>query len=100
MLEITPLTTRSCDAALSRRVGTQHLPVRPEPGAERVQDQVELSPAAEQFETEPQQTAAMQDRIRVLRARIADGTYLTPDKIDVVVQRLHAEIFGRGASET
>ena len=30
----------------------------------------------------------IEERIADIRARIADGTYETPDKIDVVVQRL------------
>ena len=98
MLETTPLTTRPCETAWQTPtpVGAHHLSTRVEPGPGVPQDQLELSPAAEQFEEGPEQAAAMQERMRVLRARIADGTYLTPDKIEVVVERLHAEIFGQG----
>ncbi|MEW6250347.1 MAG: hypothetical protein AB1716_06855 [Planctomycetota bacterium] len=44
----------------------------------------EPSPGDEQFER----------RIAELRARIADGTYLTPDKIDAAVEALFRELFG------
>lgn len=33
----------------------------------------------------------IQQRIAQIRARIADGTYITPDKLDCVVTRLLAE---------
>ena len=35
------------------------------------------------------------ERIAALRERIASGAYLTPEKIDVVTDRLHEELFGR-----
>jgi len=61
-----------------------------EPGGDRV----ELSAAA--TDADPQTAAApgVDPRIEDLRSRIAAGTYLTPDKIDTVVERLHAEVFG------
>jgi anti-sigma28 factor (negative regulator of flagellin synthesis) len=35
---------------------------------------------------------AMERRIAEIRAQIADGTYVTPDKLDVVVERMLADL--------
>ena len=40
-------------------------------------------------------TAISPQRIAALRERIAQGSYLTAEKLDVVADRLHTEIFGR-----
>lgn len=39
-------------------------------------------------------TNCLDQRIQEVREQIAAGTYLTPHKIDVVVEQLHAELFG------
>jgi anti-sigma28 factor (negative regulator of flagellin synthesis) len=57
----------------------------------RDQDRVELSARAREHEAVQ---AAGDQRLAELRARIADGDYLTPDKIDYVVDRLRQELFG------
>ena len=54
-------------------------------------DRVELSAAAQQDQvTEPRPVA--ESRLDEVRAQIAAGTYLTPDKIDYVVERLYEEL--------
>jgi anti-sigma28 factor (negative regulator of flagellin synthesis) len=63
--------------------------------ADPPEDQVELSAAAEQSD---QVTAESADRVQALRAQIAEGTYLTPDKIDAAVERLYEELFGRSGA--
>jgi anti-sigma28 factor (negative regulator of flagellin synthesis) len=58
------------------------------------QDRVELSAASERA-SESSVSSATDQRIRDIRAQIAAGTYLTPDKIDVAAERLHEQIFGQ-----
>jgi anti-sigma28 factor (negative regulator of flagellin synthesis) len=57
------------------------------------QDRVEFSAGAQS--QEPASDPALRARIAEIRQRIAEGTYLTPDKLDAVVDRLHAEVFKR-----
>ena len=53
-------------------------------------DRVELSDAAEsQMGSEPYRA----ELVARVRAEIADGTYLTDEKLDAVVERLHQELF-------
>ncbi len=54
-------------------------------------DRLELSGAATPGGTEA--TGVAEQRIADLRARISAGTYLTPDKLDAVVERLFEEVF-------
>jgi anti-sigma28 factor (negative regulator of flagellin synthesis) len=62
-------------------------------GRMRGQDRVELSASVQEQEAAVQ--AATGGRLAELRTRIADGTYLTPDKIDYVIDRLREELTGR-----
>jgi uncharacterized protein YpuA (DUF1002 family) len=55
-----------------------------------VEDRVELSVTATAEEFDP----ATLEKIRRVRQEIAAGTYVTPEKIDRVVDRLHAEFGG------
>jgi len=64
-----------------------------EPNAAPAQDQVELSPAAASA-AQSQPVQVIDQRIQDIRARIADGTYETPDKIDAAVDRLYQALFG------
>lgn len=66
--------------------GTEHHPVVPAPqgSADAPRDRVDWSPQARHDIPAPD----IEQRIVDIRARIADGTYETPDKIDVVVERL------------
>jgi anti-sigma28 factor (negative regulator of flagellin synthesis) len=64
-----------------------------EQAAEPARDRVELSAAA----ASAQQTApaeSVDQLVQDVRARITAGTYLTPDKIDVAVDRLYQTLFG------
>lgn len=98
MLEITPYSNASSRATTQVR---EALRAAPGPGpkpAQREQtagDRVELSAAARDFDARRTGEGHLDERIRGLRAQIASGTYLTPDKIDYVVDRLHEELFGR-----
>jgi hypothetical protein len=48
--------------------------------------------AASAEQTAPSESA--DQLVQDVRARIAAGTYLTPDKIDVAVDRLYQALFG------
>lgn len=64
--------------------------------AETAGDRVELSAAAQHgADPGPEAAQALEARIAEIRAQIAANTYLTPDKLDAVVERLHAELFGK-----
>lgn len=62
-----------------------------EPGAE-TGDQVELSAAAQEFDPQGLVDLAFAQRMEQIRADIAADTYLTPEKLDVVVERLFEEL--------
>ncbi len=62
------------------------------------EDQVELSGAARNFDDSTDAPSAMDERIRLLREQIASGTYLTEEKLNYVVDRLHEELF-RGPAD-
>ncbi|NLG43897.1 MAG: hypothetical protein GX547_11660 [Phycisphaerae bacterium] len=66
------------------------------PGKALDQDRVELSAGAHRDDAAA--PAVSNDRLAELRMRIAEGGYLTPDKIDYVVDRLSEELFGRSHS--
>jgi anti-sigma28 factor (negative regulator of flagellin synthesis) len=55
-------------------------------------DRVELSDTALRPDGEVDAARAMQQRIADIRARIAAGTYLTPDKLAVAIARLQADL--------
>ncbi len=61
-------------------------------GRVRPEDQVEISDAAQMLSRMAQDTDIRTDKIASVRQAIADGTYETPDKIDVVVNRILQEI--------
>ena len=94
MLEITPHSGRSVPVAVPvhhTAAAARQRPAAAEPSAG---DRVELSAAARDFEPRSQAVRATEERIQDLRERIAAGTYLTDDKIDYVVDRLHEELLG------
>lgn len=64
---------------------------RAEPTIQRsaLTDRVELSSAAG---AAPEFSPEVERYIASIRDRIADGTYLTPDKVDAVVERLFDEL--------
>ncbi len=93
MLEITPSTARpGVPVGQLRDSGVEDRP-RP-PASDRFDpgDRVELSAAAQEHEVAAE--SELTARIDALRASIAEGSYLTTDKIDYVVERLAAELFG------
>jgi negative regulator of flagellin synthesis FlgM len=73
--------------ALRRPPETQ--PTQP---AQAPVDRVEISPAAEAALQAAESGAVRQDLVDRIRAEIASGTYETPDKLDVAVDRLLDEI--------
>ena len=74
-------------------VARRQTPSAGEQAAEPARDRVELSAAAANAEqTAPAGSVA--PRVQDVRARIAAGTYLTPDKIDIAVDRLYQALFG------
>ena len=70
--------------------------VRPEPARKEAQDQVEISSAAQAYDAPAVAEPGMEQRIAEIKAQIAAGTYLTDDKLNAVVDKLHEEIFGGG----
>ncbi|HRT43501.1 MAG: flagellar biosynthesis anti-sigma factor FlgM [Phycisphaerae bacterium] len=79
-----------------RRDANYRTPDSKAPGQALDQDRVELSAGAHR-EDGPA-PAVSNDRLAELRTRIAEGSYLTPDKIDYVVDRLREELFGSAHS--
>jgi negative regulator of flagellin synthesis FlgM len=53
---------------------------------------VDISPAAEAAVEAAESGGIRQDVVNRIRAQIAAGTYETPDKLDVAVERLLDEI--------
>lgn len=54
-------------------------------------DRVELSKEAENYDMRA--AAATAERIRDIRAQIADDSYLTPEKLDVAIDGLLRDVF-------
>jgi negative regulator of flagellin synthesis FlgM len=63
-----------------------------EVGSSPIQDEVQISDAARLIEQTQQVPDVRQDRVDAIRAQIAQGTYETPEKLDVAVSRLLDEI--------
>lgn len=81
-------------SSLADREETKGQPRRDAHPAAIPEDRVEISEAAASYRPDPVSVGISQQRIDEIRALIAEGRYLTPDKIDVVVDRLHEELFG------
>ena len=56
-------------------------------------DAVELSSAARQEMEKQESSQIRMNLVERVRAEIAAGSYLTDDKLDAVVNRVHAEMF-------
>lgn len=65
-----------------------------DPTAAKPQDQVEISEAAQLLSKMSQLPEIRQDKVDEIRQAILQGDYETPDKIDVVVDRLLQELSG------
>jgi hypothetical protein len=66
-------------------------PVRSRPAAASQppqSDAVDLTPDAADLPDDPE----LQRRIAELRAQIAAGTYLTPEKLEITIERLRQEL--------
>ena len=57
-----------------------------------IKDELEISEAARLTEQAQQVPEVRQARINSIRAQIAEGTYETPEKLDVAIERLLDEI--------
>ncbi|TWT45734.1 hypothetical protein RAS1_21630 [Phycisphaerae bacterium RAS1] len=66
----------------------------PKPSA----DSVELSDAAQRYTPPEPDDPAGNARIADIRSRIADGSLLNDDVMDVVVDRLYKDLFGAPAA--
>jgi negative regulator of flagellin synthesis FlgM len=71
-------------AALNRPTSTQ--------SSGPIQDEVHISDAARLLDQVNDLPAIRQDRVNQIRQQIANGTYETPEKMQVAVQRLLGEI--------
>jgi len=60
------------------------------PGA--IQDELEISDAAQQVDKVRQLPEIRQDRVNEIRAKIAEGTYETEEKLEIALGRLLDEI--------
>jgi negative regulator of flagellin synthesis FlgM len=63
-----------------------------EPGATPIQDELEISDAARLAEQARAAPEVRQQRVEAIRARIAEGTYETQEKLAIAVERLLDEI--------
>ena len=57
-----------------------------------IRDELQISDAARLVEQAQQAPDIRQDRVNAIRAQIANGTYETPDKLDMALSRLLDEI--------
>jgi anti-sigma28 factor (negative regulator of flagellin synthesis) len=84
------LTPPTCgEGRISRGGLRDEMPAEVE--AQARPDRVELSEAAVNYDPEAEETA----RITRIRSQIAEGTYLTPEKIDAAIEKLLEELLGR-----
>jgi negative regulator of flagellin synthesis FlgM len=62
------------------------------PSSGPIQDEVQISDAARLLDKVSDLPAIRQDRVNQIRQQIADGTYETPEKMQIAVERLLGEI--------
>ena len=63
-----------------------------QPDAAPIRDELHISDAARLVEQAQQIPEIRQDKVDAIRAQIANGTYETPEKLDLAVSRLLDEI--------
>ena len=89
-------SVQSCCAGSKYPVTRASSPARPEAandeGTHVARDRVDLSAAARNAPAVSEIPGELDSRLAEIRARIAAGIYITPDKIDVVVERLYHEL--------
>lgn len=91
MIEVVTQTNQHTQSRAVAGESKKQLNAREARGA--VGDSVELSSAA-RTEVASADDAVREDLVQRVRAEIEAGTYLTDDKLDVVVDRLHRELRG------
>ena len=64
----------------------------PPPGSSPISDELEISDAARLTDQVGQIPDVRQGRVDAIRAKIADGTYETEEKLDIALERLLDEI--------
>ncbi len=62
------------------------------PDSAQIHDEVETSDPAQLLEQVRQLPEIRQDRVDAIRAKIAEGSYETKEKLDVAIERLLDEI--------
>ena len=62
------------------------------PASGSIQDEVQISDAAQLIDKVGDLPEIRQDRVAQIRQQIADGTYETPEKLEIAVNRLFDEI--------
>ena len=62
------------------------------PDSKSIQDEVQISDAARLVEQAKQSSDIRHERVAAIREQIAQGTYDTPEKLDVALDRLLDEI--------
>ncbi len=92
----TESTLITCSQSSARSLPLRHLsssgevPQSNEVTSVTPEDQVELS--NDKLVSDSSTAEMMDERIRALRAQIAAGTYLTPEKLDIAIERLQADL--------
>jgi negative regulator of flagellin synthesis FlgM len=67
-------------------------PPNTRPQQTSIQDEVQISDAARLVEAVHQVPDIRHDRVAAIRAQIAAGTYETPEKLEIAIERLLDEI--------
>jgi negative regulator of flagellin synthesis FlgM len=79
-----------------QRIATPHISRADQPAARPssspIQDELQLSAAAQLMEQSRDVPDIRHDRVASIRAEIANGTYETPEKLDMALSRLLDEI--------
>ena len=80
----------------SQQIGPPHSSRASQPAARPdstpIKDELEISDAARLTEQARAAPEVRQDRVAAIRAKIAEGTYETQEKLDIAVERLLDEI--------
>lgn len=96
MNEIHAITSRPTSPSAQLERGASERERRSEAGTGQTDtpDRVDLSEAAASYDPELAATRATEQRIQDIRTQIANGTYLTDEKLEAAIERLYQEICG------
>lgn len=67
-------------------------PASPAASPSSIQDEVQISDAGRMIDRVREMPEIRQDRVNQIRAQIANGTYETPEKLQIALERLLGEI--------